>query len=83
MTETDERPGESSLRVSLTEHTLEGLSRVVRKAHRAGVPDGAEVILGRRVVTFRWADDDDLEDDFEDEDSAAPDAEDEDGDEPA
>jgi hypothetical protein len=60
MTETeDERPEENSLRVALIEHTLEGLSRVVRKAHRAGVPEEAVVILGRKVVEFRWVDDDD------------------------
>jgi hypothetical protein len=76
MTESDERPGESSLRVALSEHTLDGLSRVVRKAHRAGVPEDAVVTLGRKVVEFRWVDDDDLED--EDPEDVEPEEDDDD-----
>jgi hypothetical protein len=72
MTESDERPGESSLRVALSEHTLDGLSRVVRKAHRAGVPDEAVVTLGRKVVEFRWVDDDEDLEDEEPEDDDDP-----------
>jgi hypothetical protein len=68
----DERPGESSLRVALNEHTLDGLSRVVRKAHRAGVPDEAVVTLGRKVVEFRWVDDDEDLEDEEPEDDDDP-----------
>jgi hypothetical protein len=44
----------SVLRLPLGEHTLAGLAAVVRKAERAGIPDEADVVLGRKNIEFRW-----------------------------
>jgi hypothetical protein len=47
----------SVLRLPLGEHTLAGLVAVVRKAERAGIPDEADVVLGRKNIEFRWGGD--------------------------